>query len=360
VLAAMDTMAGNATSQAIVSYDEEYYLDSDLQLAWDTMGYAGANSLQQMVRVPASQAQGTGAEAELDTQYITATGPGVETQVYYISGEDDDYFSGLVEDALMADPPPSVVSISYGADEYEWGEAYCTRANQAFGKLALVGTTVLASSGDSGALGNDDDCYEGTEYVASFPASAPYVTAVGGTLGGDEDAEVGTGEQAWFYSGGGFSIYFDEPEWQSGAVDNYFSQSISYPDEDAYVAGMRGFPDISAQSVYYVIAYDGDFYEVSGTSCSSPAVAGMISMMNVQRAQEGKSPVGFLNPSLYAVYDSQSDFNEYFNDVTAGYNEGCSDDDDEAAWYAADGWDPITGVGTPKFDVLLEQLSDLD
>ena len=120
-------------------------------------------------------------------------------------------------------------------------------------------------------------------------------------------------------------------------MENYFSQSISYPDADAYVSGMRGFPDISAQSVYYVIAYDGAFYEVSGTSCSSPAVAGMVSMMNVQRAQQGKEALGFLNPSLYGIYSAQTHFNEYFNDVTAGFNEGCSDAVDEAAWYAADG-----------------------
>ena len=206
ILSSMAEEGGaTAMAQAIVSYDEEYYLDSDLQLAWDTMGYAGLNSLDEMVRVPASQSQGTGAEAELDTQYMTATGAGIETQVYYISGEDDDYFSGLVEDVLDAEVQPSVVSISYGADEYEWGQAYCTRANQAFGKLALIGTTVFASSGDSGALGNDDDCLEGTECVASFPASAPYVTAVGGTLGGSAESEVTTDEQAWFYSGGGFS-----------------------------------------------------------------------------------------------------------------------------------------------------------
>jgi len=214
--------------------------------------------------------------------------------------------------------------------------------------------------------GDDSDCYGGTEYVASFPASASYVTAVGGTHYGstitveDEGSEYQTtGEVAWSYSGGTFSIYFETPEWQQSAYDNYFNQDIQYPKASRYTANMRGLPDISAQSVAYIVAVDGSFWSVSGTSCSSPAVAGMISMMNVARAEEGKAALGFLNPALYAVYDSQDNFNQYFNDVAMGYNEGCSVDSN-VAWYAASGWDPITGVGTPKFNEMLEQLNALE
>jgi len=353
--------SGTEMTQGIVSFDEEYYDDDDLELAWEYLGYAYDNSISQMTRVPANQSSGYGAEAELDTQYITATGLGLDTFVYYIDGVNDDYFSALVEDVLEYESPPSVVSISYGADEYEWGKDYCSRANQGFGKLALLGTTVLASSGDDGALGDDDDCYDGTKYIASFPASATYVTAVGGTLGGSSaslEANGTTEETAWYYSGGGFSIYFDEPEWQHDAVSNYFSQDIEYPDPERYSVGMRGVPDVSAQSVDYIIAYEDAFYSVSGTSCSSPTFAGMVAMWNVKRESEQKKKLGFLNPVLYLAYNEQASYNEYFNDVVSGYNEGCSCDDD-IAWYAADGWDPITGCGTPKFDRLLQFMNDV-
>merc|ERR1712083_745805 len=259
---------------------------------------------------------------------------------------------------------PQVISISYGGDEYEFGESYSVRINQEFGKLGLLGVTVLASSGDSGALGDDSDCYGGTEYVASFPASASYVTAVGGTHRGStitlDDEVQSTGEVAWSYSGGTFSIYFETPEWQESAYDHYFSQDISFPDDARYTANMRGVPDISAQSVAYIVAVDGSFWSVSGTSCSSPAVAGMISMMNVARADEGKSSLGFLNPALYTMYDAQGeDYNKYFNDVSMGYNEGCIDDDN-IAWYAGVGWDPLTGVGTPKFAEMLEMFNQYE
>merc|ERR1712242_612167 len=106
---------------------------------------------------------------------------------------------------------------------------------------------VVTSSGDSGALGDDSDCYDGA-YVASFPASATYVTAVGGTNHGatinlDDETQT-TGEVAWSYSGGTFSIYFDTPEWQKNAYEHYFDQKIDYPTSNRYTANMNGVPDI--------------------------------------------------------------------------------------------------------------------
>jgi len=83
-------------------------------------------------------------------------------------------------------------------------------------------------------------------------------------------------------------------------------------------------------------------------------------MMNVARADKGLSALGFLNPALYAMYDAQGEnYNTYFNDVAMGYNEGCSEDND-IAFYAAAGWDPLTGVGTPKFAEMLEAFNQYE
>jgi len=414
----VESMDSCNARQAIASFIEQYYSDDDINLFWEDLDVYPEST---MCRVPETQPQGYGSEAELDTQYITSTGKGIYTYVYYI--DSDDIFVSLAEAILDTEIPPLVVSISYGADEYELGQDWVERCNEEFGKLALIGTTVLASSGDSGIRGNDDDClygdatsvFEGEEvngnpgkgkrntdkgnrrhlleqksnvgkvggsgkssnkgtsskgktsssssdtytFVASFPASAPYVTAVGGTEGGavQSDISESTGETAWLYSGGGFSIYFDTPEWQQSAVSNYLDSCDELPDESRYVSTGRAYPDISAQSVDYVIAYDSSFYLVSGTSASSPTVAGMISMINYARIKAGKEALGFLNPSLYSLYDD--DQSTYFNDVTEGYNIGC-EVDDNIGFQAAEGWDPITGVGTPKFSKIYEALLDLD
>ena len=83
----------------------------------------------------------------------------------------------------------------------------------------------------------------------------------------------------------------------------------------------------------------------SGTSASTPTVAGIISLLNDARLQKNKSTLGFLNPFLYqnsaAMYD-----------VTTGHNEGCLPGD--IGFYATTGWDPVTGCGTPNFPAMIK------
>eukprot|EP01084_Bolivina_argentea_P043403 79965_1 len=342
--------------QSVLSLIGQYYEDSDLEMFWTQFD---VNPQSTMQRVPSSQPEGYGAEAELDSQYITGMGTGIYTYVYYLA-EETDPFIGLTQSILDTTLPPLVVSISYGEEEYDLGLEYATRANEEIGKLALIGTTVLASSGDEGVRGDGSDCYDGDTYTASFPASSPYVTAVGGTQDGTIPAsvDVSTEEVAWVNSGGGFSEYFSTPSWQQSAVQAYFSQDdITFPSSSRYDAQGRGYPDISAQSVGYLIVIKETVYSVSGTSASSPTVAGMISMINYARIQNGKASLGFLNPVLYgSVYGEQNgDFNYYFNDVTSGYNLGCSVDNN-IGFYTAQGWDPVTGCGTPKFGRLYDVL----
>jgi len=296
-----------------------------------------------------------------DTQYITTTGEGIYTYVYYVDS-DSDPFLPLSEMILGQDIVPSVLSISYGAAEEDLGQAYLSRVDAEFGKLALVGITILASSGDSGVVGADSSgvCASGT-FDPQFPASSIYVTAVGGTEGGNVPVKStdSTGETAWYYSGGGFSNYFDMPHWQSIAVENYLETVAEVPDSDRFDAQNAAYPDISAQSVTYIVVIDGEYYSVSGTSASCPLVAGMVSMINYARSQEGKAPLGQLNRILYELYYEHSYDDYYFNDIVEGYNEGCSDDND-IGFYTAAGWDPVTGVGSPKFDSLYDALLAYD
>jgi tripeptidyl-peptidase-1 len=62
------------------------------------------------------------------------------------------------------------------------------------------------------------------------------------------------------------------------------------------------------------------------------------SLINENRAQAGKGPVGFLNPTLYANPT-------VLNDITQGGNKGCG----TAGFTSVPGWDPVTGLGTPNY-----------
>ncbi|OBZ71483.1 hypothetical protein A0H81_08497 [Grifola frondosa] len=83
---------------------------------------------------------------------------------------------------------------------------------------------------------------------------------------------------------------------------------------------------------------DGEFELVFGTSCSAPVVGSMITLINDARIAAGKGPVGFINPAIYS-----DEFSGTFHDITTGGNQGCG----TAGFTATEGWDPVTGVGTP-------------
>jgi len=98
----------------------------------------------------------------------------------------------------------------------------------------------------------------------------------------------------------------------------------------------RGFPDVSANGANYVIAIDGTFSLVYGTSASSPTFGSIVTLLNQARLDVGKKSVGFLNPTLYAHPG-------VLNDITTGGNQGCG----TPGFTATTGWDPVsTSVST--------------
>ncbi|CAN8105281.1 unnamed protein product [Discula destructiva] len=255
---------------------------------------------------------------------------------------------------------PSVISTSYGYDESDLTVPYANRQCYEYMKLGLAGTTILYSSGDSGVAGNGDQCLDdGVRFSPSFPPTCPYVTAVGATqipTGTDLTTALASGTQpetaseTVIYSGGGFSNYFDIPSYQAEAVAGFLAD---YPPPYAArrynnTGTSRAYPDVSANGANYVVAIDGGFELVYGTSASSPVFGSVIALINNELVAAGKSPVGFINPTLYAYPD-------VMNDVTEGTNEGCDTD----GFSSAPGWDPVTGLGTPNYTAMLALFQSL-
>ncbi|EKM48003.1 uncharacterized protein PHACADRAFT_51421, partial [Phanerochaete carnosa HHB-10118-sp] len=89
------------------------------------------------------------------------------------------------------------------------------------------------------------------------------------------------------------------------------------------------------------IVVNGTIQTINGTSISTPVFAGAISLINDALIAANKSALGFLNPFLYATPDA-------FNDITTGSNPGCNTN----GFPALEGWDPVTGLGTPNFVAL--------
>jgi tripeptidyl-peptidase-1 len=110
-----------------------------------------------------------------------------------------------------------------------------------------------------------------------------------------------------------------------------------------YNASGRGVPDVSAVGENFMIVNSGVAEGVDGTSCSTPTFAGMVALINDARVAARKRPLGFLNQLLYSNP-------KVFTDVVMGNNPGCG----STGFEAAVGWDPITGLGAPRFQDLLK------
>ena len=176
--------------------------------------------------------------------------------------------------------------------------------------LGARGVSLLFASGDGGARGRLDDptiCNNNT-FLALFPASCPYGTAVGGTTGINP-------EIAAPLSGGGFSSIFPRPSYQDYAIPPFLnSLPPNFP--GIFNRSGRGLPDISTQAVNFTYILGGNISELSGTSFASPTFASIIILINDRLIAAGKPVLGFLNPWIYS-----SAF-KTFTDITEGKNTG--------------------------------------
>eukprot|EP00050_Salpingoeca_kvevrii_P013388 m.28352 g.28352 ORF g.28352 m.28352 type:complete len:551 (-) comp4925_c0_seq2:422-2074(-) len=336
-----------ASSQALAEFQGQGYLPSDLAAFEKAFNLP----MQPCRNVTPNGNQTAGVEASLDVQYIIATGTGVPTDFWLESGSSFDLLGWAA--AVLEYPEatrPLVWSVSYG-EGVNGGIGgriavdLVHQLDQQVQKAALLGVSVLIASGDSGVY--DRIPIEVMKFHPSFPACMPSATAVGSTQLESDGSET-TGVH---WSGGGFtpSNYYTRSNatWQSAAVSAYLESGVKLPPAEWWDRNGRGIPDVSAVGVDYAVYVNGAPSGVSGTSASTPAVAGIISLLNDARLQAGKKPLGFLNPFLYANSGC-------FNDIQKGLNNGGGIHSLLPGFRATKGWDPVTGLGTPDYQKLKE------
>ncbi|KAK6974922.1 family S53 protease-like protein [Favolaschia claudopus] len=280
-------------------------------------------------------------EGNLDVEYTAGIASGVPLQFLTVGGSDlptalldtTTFLSG-VED------PPTVVTTSYGDDESVFGITLATKICEGYAAASARGISILFASGDGGVNGGFDNGVDCGIFVPVFPASCPWVTAVGSTIGFNPEVAVD-------FSGGGFSNIFPTPSYQQSAVANFLKLLPSnFPGNGKFNQTSRAYPDLSIQGQNFLINWLGEVGGVGGTSASSPAVAGIVSLINDQLLAMGKPVLGFLNPFLYANPSA-------FNDIKSGHNSGLACPASSVAFDAVPGWDPLSGLGTPNYQDLL-------
>jgi subtilase family serine protease len=195
------------------------------------------------------------------------------------------------------------------------------------------GVTFLAASGDSGT-------------GVTYPAASPDVIGVGGTsLTLDSNGNY-LGETAWSGSGGGLSAYEPQPLYQA---------QFGIPDDSR---GLRGVPDVSynanpgtGYAVYDSVAISGasGWFQIGGTSAATPQWAATIAIANSTRAGLRKANLSSADTALYSL--AEANLNRDFHSVTQGENGSCG-----ALCDALAGYDFVTGLGTPRVNVLVPTL----
>lgn len=271
--------------------------------------------------------------------------------------------------------PTNVLSVSYALAEDQLPIPYQRRQCDEWMKLGLRGVSVVFASGDHGVGGSfgwsarPNFCLgpDGTVFNPAWPATCPYVTAAGATYlppGADarRDEEVAAYVPG-MKSGGGFSNIFPTPAYQRAAVDRYLEVTAdpavrAYPSyastayaNDSFGAGGglynragRAYPDVGAAGANVALYGDNQTsWPNAGTSVSAPVFAAVLTRINEERLAAGKTTVGFVNPVLYA-------HPEVLRDITAGNNSACG----SAGFIASEGWDPVTGLGTPDYPAMLD------
>ncbi|EOA81754.1 hypothetical protein ACJQWK_10825 [Exserohilum turcicum] len=310
--------------------------------------------------------QGTSREANLDVQAIS--GISWKTPITSFStGGSPPFIPDLLTPTNTNEPYlvwvnwllnqrsiPRIISTSYGDDEQTVPRSYAERVCRQFAQVGARGTTLFFSSGDHG-LGGTDKCFSNdgkntSMFLPAFPASCPYVTTVGATMNFEPEEAVfrpgrntSSGHVDLYASGSGFSNYFARPSYQEKAVPKYL-KSIGNLYNGLYNTTGRGYPDLSAQGLYFAYFWNGTEGAISGTSASCPLTAGIFSLVNDALLASGKPVLGFLNPWLYKKGDKG------LTDITKGYSHGCN----VQGFPVTEGWDPITGFGTPDFPKLVK------
>ncbi|MGH2971245.1 MAG: S53 family peptidase [Gaiellaceae bacterium] len=343
---------------------------SDLQFFHDTFYRSLPNpSFKQIY--PNGNSDGSGdpaggsGPATLDVEWSYAIAPRAHIVLMAVPPTQDlPSLIASVSNEIDATPPGTVFSIGLAVSE----QPQLVKLDAVFRKGIAKGDTFFAPSGDDGSR------------PVAWPASSPYVTAVGGTqlqhgwtwspssdvaespsyfastTGGNRNA---VWNESWLpaASGGGPSTIYPRPSWQSGVAAVIGSNARGVPDL-AWNAAVNG------GVLVYLTAFPQDqragWHVYGGTSAAAPQVAALTALAEQKRASAHKPPLGNIDALLYS-------HPKWFTDI-APVTEGTAlsgqlvnnrewDDNVDGGWPTLTGYDMTTGLGTPNAPAYVKGLA---
>lgn len=299
----LDSTAGSGQTVAVVDAYDNPTAEADLAVYRAQYGLPACTTANGCFRkvnqvgasspLPATNS-GWAAEIALDVDMVSAVCPQCNILLVEANSSYTSDLGAAVDTAVALGA--KFVSNSYGGAD-SGGQAH---------HYDHPGVVITASTGDSG-------------YGVSFPASAPTVTAVGGTRLTRSATTRGWSESAWTGAGSGCSSVFAKPAIQSlvstGCANRAVADVSAVADPNTGVAVYHG----------------GGWGVYGGTSASAPIISAVYALAGTPGASD--------YPNTYPYQHSDG-----LNDVASGSNGSCGA---TALCTSRAGWDGPTGLGTP-------------
>ena len=372
-----NTCTGSRTTIAVMAEGDVTQVFTDLRTAEAFWGLPKVAYAVRTVGLRSPDTSGTD-EWDLDTQMSTGIAQTVKKLYVYDTTSLSDSDTSLEFSAWANDKFAQAGNASFGEPEgVAFADGAMTLDDELFNQAAAQGMTMFASTGDNGEgcpvlaatgaplTGTPENCY---------PATSPYVVAVGGTTL-DTNAngnEPGTyyGEHAWIATGGGYSAFEFAPYWQANGICAECTILAK--------GGIgRGMADISMcgdnNGCPADVFVDGAQTGVGGTSLSSPLSMGIWARLE---SHFGNS-LGFAAPVYYGVYgfyepcpmgstactpasEPGSDTQALPPDTTApigGFHDVLFGDNGLGV-PSGPGWDTPTGMGSVDYCVMQQDIAN--
>jgi kumamolisin len=330
-----DGLTVTGKGQTIAILIDTFPADSDLKKFWQRNNLPVKISQIQKINVKGAPLPPREGEETLDVEWASGIAPGAKVRIYAsgsLSFVDLDRALDRIISDLPTQPGMRQLSISLGLGETFMAPDEVKVQHQKFLRLAAAGVNVFVSSGDAGSNPSVTGHSSNGPLQAEYESSDSNVIGVGGTtltlkLNGGVSKEEG-----WPGSGGGESIFFDRPSWQTG--------------NGVPTGTKRLVPDVSLAAdpgTGALVVFQGETVQIGGTSWSAPVWAGFCALLNEARTKKAKPTLPFLNPLLYPLMGTAS-----FRDVTSGSN---------GEFKAGSGYDQVTGIGVPSVKNLIQALT---
>ena len=308
-------------------------------------------------------------EADLDVEWSGAVAPMATVKFVVSASTSSTDGVDLSAQYIVNNNLAPVVSVSFGSCEAQMGTAERAFYSNLWQQAAAQGITALIASGDSGAAGCDSPSETTATQGAAINGvcSTLYSVCVGGTglnengnnslyWSASNNASDGSAlgyipEIAWnesgsnggtdlWSTGGGASIYYSKPAWQSGTGVPADAKRDA-PDVSLAAAGHDG----------YLVDVLGSYYVIGGTSAASPSFAGLMALVN----QKTGARQGNANTTLYPLASLENSGGAaIFHAITGGNNTvpGLT------GFAAGPHYNQATGLGSADAFVLVNHWND--